>query len=335
MIKQLILLILFLSPQALWAEVDLYILKPTKQHFRYIIPVRQGHRVSDEILEYKRQLNLQPELAEIFTPEQFKQFSSGQIQSLNDTDAEKILILANRGYDYEGLNNENKENRIIKIAQGLGSSKNIYVLPIAAAISLGTADKKDFFEKLNQQFAGVIALGGADVAPDLYDDQKTYSRDVNLARDFYEIEFLRHWIQSKKGFLYGICRGHQLISVALGFKLIQHVDNHGDGVWDQHSIELKQTRASHFKNIFSTDNKRIKVNSYHHQAVRYVPHSEIDLAATAHDGTVEALESFDGRILTTQFHPEYMSGSISKNIFNYLKAQTQRFNPKKCSNLFK
>lgn len=334
LIRIFFLLGLLICP-TLFAEVQLYVVKPTKHHYNYVIPVRTGITVGQALLEYKKQILLQPELARLFSPEQLTQLSLGQAKRLNERGPEKVLLLANRGYDYEGLPGDEGENRIRKVIENLGSSKNIYVLPIAAAIGLNPADTTDFYAKLNRHFTGVIALGGSDVSPDLYGDEKTHSRDVNLMRDFYEIEFLKAWIHSEKGFLYGICRGHQLIAAALGFKLIQHVDDHGDRTWQKHSIQLTQTRANHFQNIFGRNVKQLAVNSYHHQAVRYARHPEVQVAAIAPDGSVEALESFDGRILTTQFHPEFMRGPVAKNIFNYIKQQTRRFSPNKCVNLFK
>lgn len=329
------LLLFFLSCKA-FAEVRLYVVKPSADHLGYIIPVRDGNKPSDELFQYKKSIQSDPQLKSVFTDSQIKALSAGQIYPLPNDEKIKVLSLANRGYDYEKSPREDGRNRIEKFRNKLNNQIELYVLPIAVAAFLNPVETAVFFNKLSATFAGVIALGGADLDPIIYQESLTESRDINLARDRYEIQFLKHWIQNKKGFLYGVCRGHQLISVALGYKLIQHIDGHGDGKWEQHKIQFKNTTAFVFERIFGAEKKNILVNSFHHQAVIYQPglNPEIELAATDSKGTVESLSSRDGRIFTTQFHPEFMDGYVSKRLFSYLDQQFKRSAPLSCQKLF-
>ena len=80
------------------------------------------------------------------------------------------------------------------------------------------------------------------------------------------------------------------------------------------------------------------VNSYHHQAVVYRSHPDVDLAALSPDNTVEALESRDGRIVSTQFHVEFMEDIVSERIFRRIttkiKNLSHRYGAGRCASLF-
>ncbi|MBC7421233.1 MAG: gamma-glutamyl-gamma-aminobutyrate hydrolase family protein [Bdellovibrio sp.] len=323
--------LLFFLSFSVVAQVELYILKPNKNQFSYVIPVRSGRSIHSELLEYKKLILANPELADIFTAAQLDKISLGQTYLLKSSNEARILLLANRGYDYEGPASQNAQNRIRRVSEKFSASVNTYVLPVAASIYLNAAEQKEFVKKISDYFSGVVALGGADVDPHLYGENISESREVNASRDRYEISFLKSWMGLKKGFTYGICRGHQIVSVALGFKLIQHVDNHGDGYWVEHPIEIRNTTSNHFKNIFGS---RVKVRGTHHQAVQSAPNTRVEVAALAPDGTIEALESADGLIITTQFHPEFMDNYISKKFFSYLRNKAQLKIPNKCAQLF-
>ncbi len=318
------------------AQVKIYVLRPTNDHLEYLIPVRDYHKPIDELNEYKNKIRNNPKLSDVFTQKQLEQFLPGQLHEFKNLPSQKtnVLILANRGYDFDAIQNIEAKNRIQKLKEKIGVDAKIYILPIANSLVLNQSETEFYHKKIGEQFSGVIALGGADINPEIYNEKITTSRDVNPERDFYEIQFLKNWINNKKGFLFGICRGHQLISAALGFKLIQHIENHGDGVWQNHPIKLLRTSSNIMNQIFGKNKNNITVNSYHHQAVIYTPNNYIELAATSIDGTVEALASRDSRIFTTQFHPEFIDNSVSKNIFDYLKLQLNKFKPKSCKNLF-
>jgi len=103
----------------------------------------------------------------------------------------------------------------------------------------------------------------------------------------------------------GICRGHQLLNVALGGKLLQHTEGHradeeNNSAW--HEVGL--TSPSRLARIYDRAHS-LRVNSRHHQALtddRLSP----QLMATARAGDIiEAVESRDHRwVLGVQWHPE-------------------------------
>lgn len=328
-------------------KVELYLVRPTKGHLSYLIPVRSGYTLSQEIHLYKQSLEKHPELSQVVSDDIMNQFKLGTVQKIsieselsNRTLKNRVLILANRGYDLAIPPQALGLGRIANLDEKIDTAIEKIILPVAATINLSALEKNIFYEKISALFNGVIALGGADIDPHLYNEKPTLSRDVNSSRDQYEIDFLKFWIQKSQGFLFGICRGHQLISAALGYKLQQHIDHHGDGQWLNHKVYVKPTKSPNsFQQIFNKNMTSFSVLSYHHQAVIYNPsiNSNIEVAAVSQDGTVESLTSLDGRIFTTQFHPEFMSDYVSKKIFSFINRKIVSSKPLKtnqCLRLF-
>lgn len=154
---------------------------------------------------------------------------------------------------------------------------------------------------------GVLLPGGEDVAPRFYGERpQPELGPVDEQRDELELGVAR--LSAERGLpLLGICRGHQVLNVALGGSLLQHVEGH---TWegrprDQPSHEISVEAGSHLERLVGAT--RLAVNSGHHQAVREVAPG-LNVSAVSDDGLVEALESADGRLLSVQCHPEELAG---------------------------
>jgi gamma-glutamyl-gamma-aminobutyrate hydrolase PuuD len=157
--------------------------------------------------------------------------------------------------------------------------------------------------------AGLVLSGGVDVDPELYGQRRHPETDWRHPfRDRYEIALLGEALRRDLPVL-GICRGHQLINVHLGGRLIQHIpdDSHRADLepprrssW--HEVEL--TRGSRLEGIFGRN--RIRVNSRHHQGV--TPEMlavGLRPAALSPDGLVEGMEGEHQQWLVgVQWHPE-------------------------------
>lgn len=156
----------------------------------------------------------------------------------------------------------------------------------------------------------VVINGGGDVAPERYGATRhRRTHDVEERRDEFEIELVR--AAADRGVpVLGVCRGIQLVNVALGGTLVQHVpdavgrDHMRDDALDQRVHEVALAPGSRLAALYGRD--RLRVNSLHHQAVDR-PGPGLRVTATAVDGTVEGLESRDGRILGVQWHPELLA----------------------------
>ncbi|MFC7217873.1 gamma-glutamyl-gamma-aminobutyrate hydrolase family protein [Streptomyces polyrhachis] len=148
---------------------------------------------------------------------------------------------------------------------------------------------------------GVIVAGGGDVAPERYGarrDPRTGPADPQ--RDAWELALVEGALAYGLPLL-GICRGMQLLNVACGGTLLQHLDGHRGpaGRMGEHVVTpLAGTRLAE---IFPAPTA---VPTYHHQAVDVLA-PRLTASARAQDGTVEAVE-LAGPVFTlgVQWHPE-------------------------------
>ena len=203
---------------------------------------------------------------------------------------------------------EDKKNGYHKV-----SSNYINAIFAAGGIPINIPivhDEKDYAAYINI-IDGIIFTGGLDVSPLLYDENPL--KEINLIssiRDKYELGLLKSAYEKKLPIL-GICRGCQLMNVALGGSLYQDINTqvpnslgHSPNAISSdefyHSINIKE--ESKLYNIFGTDS--IFVNSFHHQAIKKLG-DNLKISAVSEDGIIEAVEATDDRFMIgVQFHPE-------------------------------
>lgn len=151
----------------------------------------------------------------------------------------------------------------------------------------------------------LLIPGGADIDPARYGQENTASVGIDESRDNDEIELVHRFMEQNKP-IFGICRGHQIINVALGGTMIQHIscaDRHvmlGEGIDNVHEV-----RALHpfMKRMYGD---RFSVNSSHHQAVDKLGDGLI-ATCISDEGIIEGFIHENGRVLGVQFHPERIS----------------------------
>ena len=166
-----------------------------------------------------------------------------------------------------------------------------------------TADQAELVDGVD----GVLVLGGADVDPAFYgqEPQEGTLYGVDPRADAFELGLITATLDAGKPLL-GICRGMQLLNVALGGTLIQHLgDDTMHSVSDvndvmiEHPVSLRP--GTLVGELYGT--ATLDIRSGHHQAVDQL--GEVLLvSADASDGTVEAVESTAGWVLGVQWHPE-------------------------------
>ena len=158
----------------------------------------------------------------------------------------------------------------------------------------------------------LLLSGGGDVHPSLFGEQPHWKLgEFDPERDDFEIGMLRLMIDLGKPVL-GICRGIQVINVALGGTLYQDLASEQPQSL-QHQQEAPRRYPAHFVTVrqgsrLSTilGTSRLQVNSLHHQAVRDVAPG-LQATAWADDGVIEGLEaSGHPFLLGVQWHPEGM-----------------------------
>ncbi|MBI3744739.1 MAG: gamma-glutamyl-gamma-aminobutyrate hydrolase family protein [Chloroflexi bacterium] len=161
---------------------------------------------------------------------------------------------------------------------------------------------------------GLLLTGGADVDPELYGERQ--QRTVHPAkrrRDLFEIAIARLAVERDVP-LFAICRGAQVLNVALGGNLVQDIPTEIESALP-HKIEEPLAEFAHEVNVADgsllrrsmndmLSNRGCRVNSRHRQAVKRLGR-DLVVSARAPDGVIEAIEHTGARFcLGVQWHPE-------------------------------
>lgn len=189
---------------------------------------------------------------------------------------------------------------------------NAQIKNIVTHSELSTLLNSDEIENVG----GLIISGGRDVDPTLYNEENIYSFSCYFSMDQQEARAIR--IFHEKGIpILGICRGHQLINVALGGTLYQDISFASDfSHKDTHSVTITNDK---FLRILGAPEKVITVNSIHHQVINRLG-DNLDIAAICNDDNlVEAIIS--GNTIGVQWHPELLDDEPSNNLFEYFCSQ--------------
>lgn len=159
-------------------------------------------------------------------------------------------------------------------------------------------------EELIQVLDGIVFSGGGDLDPSHYDSENRGSEDIDPDRDELELKLARAAAESGKPAL-GICRGQQVINVALAGGLIQDVSDHRQKEpRDAVTHEIEVVSGSRLAQVVG---ERLEVNTFHHQVVdpdRVGRGLRVTAFSAGGQRVIEALESADGRIQAVQWHPE-------------------------------
>jgi putative glutamine amidotransferase len=156
---------------------------------------------------------------------------------------------------------------------------------------------------------GLLLSGGGDIDPALYGAtpiEEIYG--VDRRRDAYELSLVKAALKRNIPIL-GVCRGHQMLNVALGGKLIQHLPhltdvNHQERERFGELIhEVRVDPDSLVATVLRSD--RLGVNTLHHQAVAEAGRG-LRVVALSDDGLIEAVEHQDRRVIGIQWHPELL-----------------------------
>lgn len=169
---------------------------------------------------------------------------------------------------------------------------------------------------------GVLLTGGDDISAELYTDGLPAAVRPKVGtpdreRDLRELLVIDEVFRQRKPLL-AICRGHQLLNVALGGTLLADIGTQRPGSLNHNRMdrksaivhEVRLTEGSLLANI--TSNQTLGVNSTHHQAVDRVA-GLLEVAAFSSDGIIEGLQLRSRTaaalpfLLSVQFHPERLA----------------------------
>jgi putative glutamine amidotransferase len=180
--------------------------------------------------------------------------------------------------------------------------------------------------------SGLLLTGGGDVHPRFYDrvDLTTVAKGTDERRDQFEFDAISHALESDLPIL-GVCRGMQVMNVALGGSLYGDLPTEG---FKDHSSALPATTmhpvgiVPHSLMHILTGIPDISVNSFHHQGVDRMGRGLIRTAVSS-DGVTEAAEWAlkDGMpfLFLVQWHPERMHDTVSKKIVKIFLREAHRY----------
>ena len=183
----------------------------------------------------------------------------------------------------------------------------VYAVERAGGRALLVPPSEDGVEETLGALDGLLFSGGSDLDPSLYDQEpheETFG--IHEARDRAELALLEAALERDMPVL-AICRGSQVLNVARGGDLVQHLPEvvgdekhkHTPGTFADHDVTLEEgTRLG------SLLGDHAPVKSHHHQGIGRIGEG-LRVAAHAEDGTVEAVEDPDRHFAVgVLWHPE-------------------------------
>ena len=161
-------------------------------------------------------------------------------------------------------------------------------------------------------FDGLLLPGGCDVSPARYGKPPVPEETVDDDLDGLQFDILSRFLAAGKP-VFGICRGHQLLNVAFGGTLIQHLPGAEDhmslpsGADNVHRVRIEEDSF-----LFGIYGPGCAVNSSHHQGVER-PGKGLRPVMWSGDGVIEAMEHDSLPVWSVQWHPERMCFRHSRN----------------------
>lgn len=201
-----------------------------------------------------------------------------------------------------------------------------------APVLLPRMADRDAIRAVVEAADGVMLTGGGDVVSLAYNEEPhDKSKYQDPVRDEMEFEVVKVALERNLPIL-GICRGLQVLNVALGGTLIQDIPSQVPGAVKHYSEGL-HTVLLHTIDIEGdsllarvVDTDEMAINTWHHQAPKDVGRG-LRINCRAKDGVIEGLESSEGKpILGVQFHPEECAATYPRfqRLFDWLIGEARR-----------
>jgi putative glutamine amidotransferase len=184
-------------------------------------------------------------------------------------------------------------------------------VPVIVPYNLDEASLQILFERLD----GLLLSGGGDIDPAIYGETPhPATNEIEFDRDRVELTLARWVVEKEKPFL-AICRGIQVLNVALGGTLVQDIPSEVPDALEHsfergivergyHAHPVKIAADSRLAQVMQTE--IAQTNSWHHQAIKRAA-SKLQVTAYAPDGVIEAVEVLGCRFaIGVQWHPEWL-----------------------------
>lgn len=204
--------------------------------------------------------------------------------------------------------------------QGAVASTTAYIDAIARGhgdpviVPPVTLDDETASARLSR-FDGLLLVGGGDIDPALYGQERQPETDhISQARDEFEIPLVRAAIDRGMPTLC-ICRGIQVLNVALGGTLHQHISHREDLIAHRNADGtdgvLHEVRVQPGSRVMKAMGgaERVQTFSHHHQALDTLGTGLVPVGWASDDDLLEAVELDDGWVLGLQWHAEATAAS--------------------------
>lgn len=163
-----------------------------------------------------------------------------------------------------------------------------------------------------ESFSGfdcVIFCGGGDIDSKRFGKSKEGTNPPDLLRDKCEFAAFSHFFREGKA-IFGICRGMQLINVALGGTLFCHLETAKNHMQKEGADIVHKTSICKNSVLYNLFGDNMYTNSAHHQGIEKLGRGLVSTQSCVFDGVCEAIEHESGRIFGFQWHPERMTGKF-------------------------
>jgi putative glutamine amidotransferase len=189
-------------------------------------------------------------------------------------------------------------------------------------------DDEDTLREIYERLDGILIPGGVDLDPVNFGEERHPRLGaLDPARDRVELQ-LTHWALEDRKPMLGLCRGIQVMNVALGGTLYQDIeaqvpaaikhDYYPTAGFERDHLAHEVELASGSRLHAVMERQRVMVNSMHHQAIKSLAPGLLP-CATAPDGLIEAVElDSDQFLMGVQWHPEVfeMSDPHTRHLFS-------------------
>lgn len=194
-------------------------------------------------------------------------------------------------------------------------------LPVAVPFPTPSRDDVPFDpDEFLECVDALVLQGGVDVAPTNYGEQPMRDEwSGDAPRDHYEIALVESAMKLNKPIL-GICRGHQLINVALGGTLYQDIEtqvsdplqHRNADIYEKNFHSMTFTPGSWLEKLYE-GRHTARINSVHHQAIKDLGEGLVVQGRSSDDDVIEAIKLDDDRfVVGVQWHPEFQDPNDSE-----------------------
>lgn len=180
----------------------------------------------------------------------------------------------------------------------------------AALAACGVEPVRSLDLTLARACDALLLPGGGDADPALYEQENCGSNPPDHERDRDELALIGQFMAQGKPIL-GICRGHQMLNIALGGTLVQDLPDERH----RHDTEADADRVHRVRSVhplmLALYGETFVSNSAHHQAVDRLGEG-FCVTCVSEDGVIEGIVHENGRVMGVQFHPERMAFALRR-----------------------